>query len=169
MSYCTAQISFDKYDKLPQSCHVLGYSLVAERAECLNTEYYEIVNSLYSIDECANACEEPATMFTFGTKDFDYDSVGNEGSCSKYGCKCLCWYGIDATTTCPLKDHNGYRLYKYNLVSNGNSFITVVLRRYRTYVLYFYTFTWIHSNLIIIHFSRQNQKLWVAFSNDVPT
>ena len=132
--------NFDKYDTLPQSCHVLGYSLVAERAECLNTEYHEIINSLYSIDECASACEEPATMFTFGTKDFDYDSVGNEGSCSKYGCKCLCWYGIDATTTCPLKDHNGYRLYKYNLVSNGNSFITVVLRRYRTYVLY-YTFT----------------------------
>ena len=120
--------------------YVSGYSLVAERAECLNMEYREIKNYLYSIYDCANSCEEPATMFTFGTKDFDfYDSVSNEPTCSKNGCRCLCWYGIDATTTCPLKDHNGYRLYKYNLVSNGNSFITVVLRRYRTYVLYTFT------------------------------
>ena len=100
--------------------YVSGYSLVAERAECLNTEYHEIINSLYSIDECASACEEPATMFTFGTKDFDnYDSVSNEHTCNEYGCRCYCWYGIDATSTCPLNAHNGYRLYKYNLVANG--------------------------------------------------
>ena len=140
MSYCTAQISFDKYDKLPQSCHVLGYSLVAERAECLNTEYHEIVNSLYSIDECANVCEEPATMFTFGTKDFDqYDSLSNEHKCNEYGCRCYCWYGTDAATTCPLKAHNGYRLYKYNLVNNGNSLNTVEIvgsRRYYNFTSY---------------------------------
>ena len=100
--------------------YVSGYSLVAERAECLNTEYHEIINYLYSIDDCANACEEPATMFTFGTKDFDnYDSVSNENTCNEYGCRCHCWYGIDATSTCPLNAHNGYRLYKYNLVANG--------------------------------------------------
>ena len=120
--------------------YVLGYSLVAERAECLNTEYHEIINSLYSIDECANACEEPATMFTFGTKDFDqYDSLSNEHKCNEYGCRCYCWYGTDAATTCPLKAHNGYRLYKYNLVNNGNSLNTVEIvgsRRYYNFTSY---------------------------------
>ena len=115
--------------------YILGYSLVAERAECLNTEYHEITNSLYSVDECASACEEPATMFTFGTKDFDYyDSVSNENKCNEYGCRCYCWYGIDATSTCPLNAHNGYRLYKYNLVTNGKSFDNVDLGRYRTHL-----------------------------------
>ena len=112
--------------------YVSGYSLVAERAECLNTEYREVDNSLYSIYDCANACEEPATMFTFGTNDFDYyDSVSDENKCNEYGCRCYCWYGTDATTTCPIKDHIGYRLYKYNLVTKGNSFDNVVIEDLR--------------------------------------
>ena len=65
-----------------------------------------------NIDECATACKRVATMFAFGTNDFDDD----DGRCNNEGCVCLCEKSGTKQGTCEQKEHDGYRLYKY---SNG--------------------------------------------------
>ena len=61
-----------------------------------------------SITECAESCEELASMFIFGTNEFGNDR------CSSDGCKCICETSADDDGNCETVQHDGYRLFKFS-------------------------------------------------------
>ena len=65
------------------------------------------IGKLRYIDECAASCESEATMFAFGTNDYDKDRCENEK------CECLCEKVASSYGTCKRQEHKGYRLYRY--------------------------------------------------------
>ena len=71
-----------------------------------------------SIDDCAKACTEHASMFVFGTNDFGVDR------CDMTGCNCLCETAARSDGTCNTADHRGYRLYKFSTSGNIHVWLT---------------------------------------------
>ena len=74
------------------------------------------LGGLTSIDQCAIACKDLASMFAFGTNAFGRDR------CHRDGCKCVCQLGARYDGTCDVKEHMGYNLYRFttNLVSSSS-------------------------------------------------
>ena len=89
---------------------VLAWSIVGEQQECEGREIGK--GKMDSIDDCAKACREHASMFVFGTNDFGVDR------CDLTGCNCLCETGARSDGTCDTADHRGYRLYKFSTSGN---------------------------------------------------
>ena len=85
------------------------YELVAERKECGSVGTY--ARNLASVFDCARSCKRTASMFLFGTNDF------NDSRCNGiYGdglCSCWCETLAPDHGTCDMITHNGYRLYKF--------------------------------------------------------
>ena len=65
---------------------ILGYSLVGTKQECGGDEInvYGELGGLTSIDQCAIACKDRASMFAFGTNAFGDNRYFRDGG------KCLC-------------------------------------------------------------------------------
>ena len=61
-----------------------------------------------SVEECAEACAGVSSMFIFGTNDF------GKKRCNWKGCTCYCETSAAADGTCKVKNHRGYRLYRYD-------------------------------------------------------
>ena len=87
-----------------------GWSLVGEKQECGGKE--ELMGRLESVEECAEACTGVSSMFIFGTNDF------GKKRCNWKGCKCYCETSAAADGTCNVKNHRGYRLYRYDTWGN---------------------------------------------------
>ena len=82
------------------------YSLVGPKKECGGSEKNK--GRMDSIDECAKACKGLASMFVFGTNDFEVDR------CNAEGCTCYCETAAKDDGTCQIVDHNGFRLYRFD-------------------------------------------------------
>ena len=67
---------------------------------------------LESVEECAEACTGVSSMFIFGTNDF------GKKRCNRKGCKCYCETSAATDGTCNVKNHRGYRLYRYDTWGN---------------------------------------------------
>ena len=87
--------------------------LVGEKTECVGSEIYK--GKQPSIADCANQCEGTASMFAFGTND--YETI----RCNDDGCRCLCETSAAIDGSCDRVNHDGYRLYKYT--GKGNIFV----------------------------------------------
>ena len=99
----------------PIFCNITGntgWVLVAERKECSGSEVEKPRVPL--VADCAANCHGIASMFIFGTNDFE------KPRCNEEGCWCICETSAAIHGTCDQTDHNGYRLYKY--VEQGNLF-----------------------------------------------
>ena len=93
--------------KLPFSENM--YGLVGAKKECGGSEKNK--GRMDSIDECAKACKGIASMFVFGTNDFEVDR------CNAQGCTCYCETAAKDDGTCQIVDHKGYRLYRFDTSS----------------------------------------------------
>ena len=91
--------------------------MVGEKQECGGKE--ELMGRMESVEECAEACTGVSSMFIFGTNDF------GKKRCNWKGCKCYCETSAAADGTCKVKNHRGYRLYRYD--TWGNISITIFL------------------------------------------
>ena len=80
--------------------------MVAEKKECSGSEVEK--GKIKTINECANSCKGVASMFAYGTNDF------NNGRCNTDGCECICESAADADGACATSDHSGYRLYRFS-------------------------------------------------------
>ena len=78
--------------------------MVAEKKECSGSEV--VKGKIKTINECANSCKGVASMFAYGTNDF------NNNRCNTDGCHCLCENVADADGTCTTSNNSGYRLYR---------------------------------------------------------
>ena len=78
--------------------------------ECGGEE--EFIGRLESVEKCAEACTGVASMFIFGTNDF------GKNRCNRKGCKCYCETSAATDGTCNMKNHRGYRLYRYDTWGN---------------------------------------------------
>ena len=92
-------------------CHLCleEYELVAERKECAGAGING--GNLASISECASSCRNTASMFIFGTNDYEAPRCnGNYGDGL-----CACWCEPSATNNgyCDMVTTDGYRLYKF--------------------------------------------------------
>ena len=87
------------------STSLADWQQIAEKKECKGSE---VGHRLNSIDDCATACKGVASLFAFGTNDFE------NNRCYNNGCDCLCETAATSQGTCEQKDHDGYRLYKYS-------------------------------------------------------
>ena len=65
------------------------------------------LGGLTSIDQCAIACKDRASMFAFGTNAF------GDNRCWRDGCKCLCETAAHNDGTCDISEHMGYNLYRF--------------------------------------------------------
>ena len=89
----------------------LELTLVADKKECSGSEIdADFFNTL---DGCASHCKGKASMFAFGTNDYGNDR------CNTEGCRCLCETSATEKGTCEIKDHDGYRLYRYPNANNS--------------------------------------------------
>ena len=84
--------------------------LVGNKKECDGSEISK--GRQPTLADCANQCEGTASMFVFGTNDYE------EIRCNNDGCRCICETSAISDGSCDQVDHNGYRLYKY--VTKGN-------------------------------------------------
>ena len=93
---------------------ILGFSdwvLVEDKKECDGDS--EMFKGYYvSLTDCANQCEGTASMFIFGTNDYEINR------CNDNGCKCICETSAYGDGSCDQIHHNGFRLYRY--VTKGN-------------------------------------------------
>ena len=71
------------------------------------------VGGFESIDQCAIACKDRASMFIFGTNAFGDDR------CYRDGCKCICETAANDDGTCDIKEHMGYNLYRFTNWESG--------------------------------------------------
>ena len=85
--------------------------MVSEKKECLGGDYEN--GKFHAVDDCAALCNGVSSMFAFGTNDF------GTSRCYVDGCRCLCETSATAEGTCTTVDHNGYRLYKYSIPTQG--------------------------------------------------
>ena len=93
-----------------------SWQLVAEKEVCSGVKYTG-KGELTSVEDCAEACTEVATMFAFGTNDYDLDMCDNTGNCP-----CYCYDGANDDGTCIQNHNNGFRLYRYEKNKNGKRF-----------------------------------------------
>ena len=115
---------------------IAGWSLVGEKQECRGEEEY--IGRFETVEECGDACGGVATMFIFGTNDF------GKKRCNRKGCKCVCEVEAAYDGTCKTKEHNGYRLYRYDTWG-----------KYIAYLLRLFIFTvnkLVTSNISSFHF-----------------
>ena len=89
--------------------------MVGERKECNGSEIY--IGKFRVPDECAFQCKGKASMFAFGTNDY------GKNRCHKDACNCLCETSSTHDGTCTIRDHDGYRLYKYLNANPGEYFV----------------------------------------------
>ena len=87
------------------------WELVANKAECTGSGWFR-AGVHFSIEHCAASCYGRATMFTYGTNEFQTQRCYDINQC-----ECYCWPGASMDGVCDRKSHKGYRLYK--LASKG--------------------------------------------------
>ena len=80
-----------------------GWSLLKDNTECAGSEIVKGRKS--TVDECASACKEVASLFAFGKNDRCYDGGST--------CKCLCETAASNDGSCKEVDSDNYRLYQY--------------------------------------------------------
>ena len=79
--------------------------MVADKKDCVGAE--KSMGMISTLEECATKCKTEASMFAYGTNDFDMKR------CYDNKCKCICERTATADGKCKTKAHNGYRLYRY--------------------------------------------------------
>ena len=83
------------------------WKLVAGKKECSGSEIG--FGWTPDIETCARRCQYKSSMFAYGTNDYDKWIK----RCNENGCKCICETAANPDGTCDLKQHDGYRLFKY--------------------------------------------------------
>ena len=86
--------------------------MVDNKAECTESNFH--AGGYFSIEHCAASCYGRATMFTYGTNEFQKQRCWGINQC-----ECYCWPGASIDGVCDRSSHKGYNLYK--LASKGRS------------------------------------------------
>ena len=111
-----------------------GWQLVAEKKLCSGVKS---TGKGYrtSVDDCAEACAGIAPLFAFGTNDYGL------AMCDKTGnCLCYCYNGANDDGTCRQSHNDGYRLYKYENSTKGETIfieINQLFIHYLNFKLYY--------------------------------
>ena len=71
------------------------------------------LGGLTSIDQCAIACKDLASMFAFGTNAFGDNRYFRDGG------YCLCETSANDDGTCDISEHMGYNLYRFTNWESG--------------------------------------------------
>ena len=83
------------------------WSIVEGEKECSGDEISK--GRVNSVEDCAKACRDYASMFIFGTNDFSRVRQ----YCNANGCECYCETSAKEDRTCDTVTHNGFRLYRF--------------------------------------------------------
>ena len=90
--------------------YLLVFTLVAEGQYCNGERENACLQ--FSVADCAIACHNKSSMFTFGT----------QGRCYGSKCNCLCQHGAFQNGTCNQRASSYYNLYRYGYGKGESNF-----------------------------------------------
>ena len=115
---------YQKIIKKELYCNIiLGWSLFEEKKICDPPKGHKHTykDRHHSVEKCASLCSGVASMFVFGTNDFNNDR------CNIDGCSCYCLPSATEQGTCQTKEHTGFRLYKFTTPGYYLTFLCLII------------------------------------------